>query len=319
MLLTNNTGISLPMAVWLAADGYDFFPDGRSISATSLIKPIRQILLKERLTRDDKQTPDVSELIASRLGHTIHDGIEKAWTGNYAESLSKLGYPDQVIRRVAINPEKVIGDMIPVYLEQRISREIRGYRISGKFDLIMDGELHDFKSTSVYSWIKGSKDTDYSMQGSIYRWLNPEKITNDHMQIQFIFTDWQKGLARSSPDYPQQRLMSHPVELLSLEKTEAWINDRLDQLEASAELPEPALPRCTDEDLWRSEPKWKYYSNPAKTDGRASKNFNNAGEAYGHLAEKGKGVVIDVPGAVKACSYCPAFSICTQKDEYEHG
>lgn len=316
--LTNITGISLPLAVWLAADGYDYVPGDKSISATSFLKPVRQILLRERLTPDTMEVPDVSDFIASRLGHTIHDGIEKAWTQDFADSLRKLNYPQSVIGRIRINPETLEDDDIPVWLEQRGERTINGYTLSGKFDMVLDGELQDFKSTSVYSWMLGSKDEDYALQGSLYRWIHHDKITSDHINIQFIFTDWSRAQARQNPKYPQQRVMQHKVELLSLAETEAWIKDKLRKLEAAADLEEHDLPLCSDKELWRSDPVWKYYSNPDKTEGRATKNFDNKSEAYSFMHAKGKGVVIEVPGKVKACSYCPCFNICTQKDAYDH-
>lgn len=317
--LTNVTGIDLPLAVWLASDDYDFRQDGHSISATALLKPIRQILLREQLTTDNRDTPDVSDFIASRLGHSIHDGIEQAWKRHYKTALKKLGYPDKLIDLVKINPESVGKDEIPVWLEQRGTRELKGYNISGKFDMVLEGCLRDFKSTSVYSYIKGNKDEDYKLQGSIYRWIHHDKVTADHMFIQFIFTDWQKSMAKSNPDYPQQRVLNHRIELMSLEDTEAWILNKLNQLEKYADRPEHEIPHCSDAELWRGETVYKYFSNPAKLDGRATKNFSDLSEANAFLASKGgKGVVVTVPGKVKACSYCPAFPICTQKDLYSH-
>lgn len=318
MRLTNVTGISLPLAVWLASDNYDFSAAGRrAISATSLLKPVRQILLRERLTEETSEIPDVSDYIASRLGHSIHDGIEKAWVSQYRPALRKLGYPENLIEAIRINPEEEEPDTIPIYLEQRVEREIMGYTISGKFDMMLEGSIHDFKSTSVYSWIKGSKDEDYALQGSIYKWLNQDKVTGDHIYIHFLFTDWQKAMAKSDPNYPQQRVQTHPVKLMTVGETEQWIKRKLRELEAAADLPEDKLPRCTDKDLWRSDPVWKYYTNPAKTDGRSTKNFKTAAEANAHMAKTGKGIVIHVPGQVKACSYCPAFPICTQRLEYD--
>lgn len=320
MQLTNNTGVSLPFAVWLAADDYDFSANGqRAISATSLLKPARQILLRERLTPENSEVPDVADRIAARLGHAIHDSMEKAWVANYAVSLRQLGYPNSVIKRVKINPETVAEGDIPVYLEQRGTREVMGYKISGKFDLVMDGELNDTKTTSVWTHIKGGKDEDYRLQGSIYRWIHQDKITSDHISINFVFTDWQRSMAKSNPDYPQQRVLTHRVSLMSVEDTEEWITNKLRFLENSADKPEADLPRCTDKDLWRSDPVFKYYSNPANTTGRATKNNETMQEALEYKASKGgKGVIIEVPGKVKACGYCPAFTICTQKDEYEH-
>jgi hypothetical protein len=320
MQYSNVTGLSLPIAVWLAADDYDFHPGTeKAISVTSLLKSPRQILLRERLTEEDQDTPDISDRIAARLGHSIHDSIEKAWRTDFKSSMKLLGYPDHVIDRVVINPQIVTEGMIPVYLEQRESRIHRGYRISGKFDMLLDGEIHDFKSTSAYTYVYGSNEEKYRLQGSFYRWLNPEKVTADHMYIQFVFTDWQRAQAKQSNTYPQQRILSHRIDLMSLAETEEWLDRKLDQLEQVAHLPEPQLPYCSDEELWRGETKWKYFSDPNKTDGRATKNFTNKAEADAFAASKGKGIVIEYPGLVKACAYCDAFNICSQKDLYEHG
>lgn len=318
--ITNVTGISLPLAVWLAADDYDFSAVGRkAISATTFLKPVRQILLRERLSPENRKTPDVSDFIASRLGHSIHNSIEMAWTHGYKTSMRTLGYPESLIQKIEINPINPDPNKIQVWIEQRTERQFMGYTISGKFDMVLDGVLQDNKSTSVYSWILGSKDDDYRAQGSIYRWLNPDKITQDHMNIQFIFTDWSRAMAKQDPKYPQQRVLEHRVELMSVAETEAWMREKITYLERAADLEESEIPRCSDKDLWMTDPVFKYYANPAKTDGRSTKNFDSLTEATKFRAEKGVGTIITVPGKAKACAYCPAAPICTQKDEYEHG
>lgn len=320
MHMTNITGIPLPMAVWLAADDYDFQANGqKAISATALLKPVRQILLRERLTEADAEIPDVTQRIAARLGHAIHDSIEKAWISNYRIAMKALGYPESLIDKVKINPKAVEEGDIPVFIEHRGSREVMGYRISGKFDLVINGELHDTKTTSVYSYISGSKDEDYRLQGSIYRWIHRDKITSDHITINFLFTDWQRSQAKLKETYPQQRALSHRVQLMSIQETEAWIRAKLTALENAADLPETAIPHCTDKDLWRSDPVFKYYADPKKTDGKSTKNCATMAEAIAYKHSKGnKGIIIEVPGKVKACSYCPSFAICSQKDLYEH-
>jgi hypothetical protein len=320
--MTNITGISLPLAVWLAADDYDFNPKDRAISATALLKPSRQILLRERIPPEEAPSIDVADRIASRLGHAIHDSIEKAWVTDYKTAMLQLGYPQNIIDKVVINPTpaQAKGDIIPVYLEQRASRTIMGFRISGKFDQSVDGELNDTKSTSVFSYMSGDKDEDYSLQGSIYRWIHHDKITSDYIQINFVFTDWQRAMAKANSDYPQQRVISKRIPLLSLKETETWIMTKLRHLQDHADLPEQQLPRCTDKDLWRSGPVWKYYSTQAAADagGRSQKNFEDPALARAHVAEKGKGVIVEVPGKARACAYCQAAILCTQKDEYEH-
>ena len=316
---TNLFNIDLSLAVWLVHDSYDFVPGEKAISATGLLKPIRQTILASRVP-SESLTEDLSERISMRLGHAIHDSIENAWEKGYARNLGLLGIPQQVIDRVQINPkpEDLKSDSLPVYLETRGTRELNGWKVSGKLDMAVNGDLKDIKTTSVFTYIKGRKDEDYVLQGSIYKWLHQDKITGDNIDIQFVFTDWQRAMTKSIVGYPETRLVSYSLPLMGLQETEDWIASRIEDLVTHFDAPQEALPRCTDEELWRSDPQWKYYADATKTDGKSTKNFDNPADANKHRAEKGKGVVIMVPGKVKACSYCKAFSICTQKDEYDH-
>ena len=188
MEYTNHSNLPLSISVWLAQDDYDHDTRENVISATSLIKPLKQLIMSSRV--EDSTKEDVVGLIPSRMGSAIHNGIESAWKNNYKENLAKLGYPKRVIERVRVNPSedelKNDPDIIPVYLEIRSEREVDGFIISGKFDFIGDGRLEDFKSTSVYTFMSGSNDEKYILQGSIYRWLNHDKITRHDMAIQFI-------------------------------------------------------------------------------------------------------------------------------------
>jgi hypothetical protein len=158
---------------------------------------------------------------------------------------------------------------------------------------------------------------------SLYRWIDaqPElrRITEEHGRVNYIFTDWQKNMLRT-PGYPDKRVKYKDIPLMSLAETEAWIKGRLAQVIAHANTPEHELPECTDEELWRSAPSYKYFSDPEKAkdpNARSSKNFDNMNDARKHMAEKGgKGIIKTVPGEVKACGYCAAFAGCTQKDRY---
>ena len=326
--LTNNGGVSLAMAVWLAHDDYT---DGREefagknvISVTSLLKPTRQIVLANRVPREDRQE-DVLDRIAARFGQAIHNDIEHSWEHGYAKAMAALGYPQKLIDSVVINPDpaEVTEDMIPVYLEQRSFREIDvdGVKIiiSGKFDQIIAGEINDTKTTSVYAYINRSKEDDYQIQGSAYRWLNPKLVTSETMKIQHIFTDWQRSQSKSNPKYPPHRMIEFSVDLLSEKETESWIKNKLREIIANQGLEDPDLIRCGDKDLWRSEPQYKYYADPAKAalGGRSTKNFDTYSEAQQYAAKQGKGTVIVVPGKVKACPYCPGRSICNQSLEYD--
>jgi hypothetical protein len=320
MKITNNSDISLALAVWLLHDEYDYQNDENYISATRLMRPIRHLVLPHRIPPAKRPAPDVEEYIASALGKSLHDSIEKAWVKGADRSLKLLGYPEDVIQHVRINPETVDAGTIPIYLERRAKREIkvtgRVYVVGGKFDMVMEGIVMDNKSTTVWTWVYGGKDDDYRLQGSIYKWLNPDKITEDFIRINFIFTDWSAADARNNPKYPQKRVAHKDIPLLSVEETEAWIRWKLEQVQKYMDAPESQIPECTDEELWRSAPKYKYYSDPTKTAGKSTKNFDTLAEANAFRAEKAKGIVITVPGEVKRCSYCEGFEACTQKNRY---
>lgn len=310
---SNSSSVPLSLAVFLATDNYDH--DANTISATSLIKPLRQIVLGARVPKETI-APDLTQMVASRMGTAIHDGIERAWLHNYANAMTALGYPKTAIERVRINPEPdtLKEDDIPIYLEQRAYKQVGNYTVSGKFDFVGEGRVEDFKSTSVYTAMNNTNDAKYALQGSIYRWLNPTIVTQDQMAIQYIFTDWSAARAKSESNYPPYRFQQRIIPLLSLIETERFVQTKLDLIDKHMESEEADLPLCTDEDLWRSDPVWKYYKNPEKT-ARSTKNFATKQEAYIKLAEDGgKGMVLEKPGQVTACKYCSAFSVCTQKD-----
>lgn len=310
----NDTQVPLSVAVYLATDHYDYVPD--AISATALLKPIRQLVLPPRVPAQDRMV-DILSMVKSRMGTSIHDGIEKAWLHHYEEAMLRLGYPQEIIDRVVINPtEPLAPDAIPVYMEQRSFREIDGVKVSGKFDFVAEGRLEDFKSTSTFTWINDTKTRDYQLQGSIYRWLNPEIVTQDHMAIQFFFTDWMPGRAMQDPKYPNRQVEQKLIPLLSLDDTEDFIRSKLQQFSRFRGTEEHMLPYCTDDELWRKEPTYKYYKNPAKR-ARSTKNFEVLAEANQRKIDDGNvGVVVTVPGQVVACRYCAAFPVCTQKDQY---
>ena len=101
--ITNNQDIALPLAIWLLNDEYDYINDPNYISVTTLMKPLKQIVLAKRVPKESKSF-DLADLIASRLGTALHDSMEKAINTNMPKALRMLGYPQEVIDRVLVNP-----------------------------------------------------------------------------------------------------------------------------------------------------------------------------------------------------------------------
>lgn len=320
---TNLAGVPLSVAVWLAHDEYDHNPDTNTISVTSLIKPVREIVLANRIIVEDEYEPEPVEIIgqvASSMGTAFHDSIERAWLSEkLMDTLKELGVVKRVREKIVINPSpaEVEAGCIPVYMEQRAHKKVGKTTVSGKFDFVMGGAVEDFKSTSTFTYVNKTNDDKFKLQGSLYRWLNPDIITEDFMKIQYIFTDWMAVRAKSDPNYPQQRVLEYPIELYSVAQTDKYVKARLKQVHDLADTPDELLPDCTPDELWQRDPVFKYYKNPATAakGGRSTKNLNTLLEANQLKAKNGGvGVVKTVFGEAKACNYCKAASICGQRD-----
>ena len=309
---TNKDNVSLPLAVWLMHDDYDYDKRDNVISATALFKPTRALVLIDEHKGSDK-TVDIMSLVSARMGSAIHAVAEQAWTNR--ENISKALQALQVSNlddKLVINPDVVKEGDIPIYVEQRHEKEINDYIISGKYDLVVDGTVSDYKSTSVWSYIFDSNALKYTQQASIYKWLAPDRITDNAVHIQYIFTDWSAANAMRDSSYPQTRVLTKEYPIWSVEQTEHFIKEKLDLLKQYKGRPQEELPQCTKEELWESETTYKYYKNPTKM-ARSTKNFDNMDEANIRLAnDGGVGTVVTVPGEVKACRYCEVSDICKQ-------
>lgn len=321
--LTNTEGYSLSIAAWLGDDTYDHTPvEGPYLSVTGLLKPMKILVLSQRLKNMQQTTAepiDISRYVPSRLGTAIHSGIEATWKGNYKRTLLALGYPETTVNKIKVNPtkEEICTGDIPVYMEQRAFKKVGAYTIGGMFDFIGDGVLEDFKSMGVYSYMMQDKDEEQRLQGSIYRWLNPELVTSDHMLIQQIFTDWSKldATIKKERGYPQSRILTKKLKLYTYQETDDWVRDRVFMLDHYKEAPEIDIPLCTKKDLWQSDTVYAYYKNKAGQ--RATKNYADYPAAHAHYLKDGSiGIVKERIGKVRRCGYCPAYEICKQKDDY---
>lgn len=318
-MYTNVDNIPLSLALWLAHDHYEAHEQPNTISATTIIKPLKQIILGMRVTPQEG-TEDISTQLANRIGTAIHNGIEYSWKNKHKELMKLLNYPKKVYDRVYLNPTKQdlidFPAIIPVYMEQRTTKMIAGINISGKFDFIIEGELDDFKTTSTYTWVHKTGNIKNALQGSIYKWLNQDKVTSNYISIQYIFKDWKAGMVAQDPKYPPRAIMTNRLMLKSIAETEEYLTSKINRIKALINSPEEDIPNCTSEDLWRKPSVFKYYKNPAKTN-RSTKNFSTIDEANIRLAKDNNvGIVRESKGEVVACRYCSALNICKQKDSY---
>lgn len=316
MIFDNRSDLPLSIAVFLAQDTY--VQDPNSISVTKLIKPVRELILAERVPPSQQMSTDILQMYKSRLGSAIHLGIENSWhSSKLVETLMSLGINQSSAKKFVVNPEpqEVNDAMYPVYTEKTFKKMFDGYQLKGTADFIIAGNLTDFKTTSTYSYIDPARTEKYKLQGSIYRWLNPEVITDDTLTIVEMYLDWSPSGYLQKPDsYPPEAVIAKRIPMLSLADTERYVAKKISTLEKLMDAPQEELPLCTDEELWRKPSVYKYYATPDAA--RSSKNFNDPLEASAHLREKGKGEIREVKGTVGACRFCPALPVCEQAKEY---
>lgn len=306
--MNNEKNVSLPLQVWCVDNTYSGEKSNKSISCTELLKPIKCFILSRKA---DNSTGDVLDSWKAQMGTSIHSGIASAWASRYKENLKKLGFTDKYINAIKINPETVEKGDIPVYIENRISKELLGWTITGQYDMIMDGQLIDFKSTSTFTYETKNKDKDYIYQGSIYKWLEDKKITEDTIAINFIFTDWKESKVNTTPGYPNSPLLEYKLPLIEKTQITTFILDKLTRLNDA--LSSGNIPDCTKEEMQWTESTFAYYS--GSTTGRATKVFTTMHDALKHKVDKGKGTVIERLGKPRRCMYCAGKDLCNQYQE----
>lgn len=320
---TNKYEVPLPLALWLTTDDYQFGASADEISATALIRSPRYIIGSRRQMYPeqfpehlrlpsvaDVELPDIQSRIASRVGTAIHEAVEKAWLLHHKEGLEALGYPSSTVERVTLNPDLKEPDKLAVYMENRLYKDIevggKKFTISGQYDMIVNGNLHDIKTTGTYSYETGTNDDKYTLQGSIYRWLNPELITGDTLTINFLFLDWKQFMSKPDDSYPPAKAYFKKYPLMSLQDTEAYIRNKLKQLAQYWDMPLDSIPCCTPQELFKQPPVFKYYKEGYKDGARSTKNFKTFAEASAYRADKGKhqGDIIEHKGKPYMCSFC---------------
>lgn len=325
MKYSNNGNVPLALALWLANDTYSGGNNmsAKRISVTSLLKPIKQLILS--MHAPEMET-DVLSFFASRNGTAVHDAVEATLkSGDFKRAALKLGYEQSDVDRMLVNPtpEELAAhtNPYPIYSEIRGDKDIMGWTVTGEFDLIINGQLEDIKNTKTYAYTKKTNDDKYIDQGSMYRWLFPQYVTKPDMAINFLFSDWTQVKAGIDPNYPPFPIAQRKFPLKSIQQTEIEIINKLTEIDSFLNVPlndlEDLLPPCNDEELWRSESEFKYYSKPDAV--RATKaGFTSFSEAmtYMHNEKNGIGVVKEIKGEVKACNWCKAFPVCKQKNNY---
>jgi hypothetical protein len=281
MKLTNKTNLPAPLVRAIESHEHR----GAFYSASALQKSPRQFWLAKR--HDAELEADVSNCIWAMLGTAFH------------ELASKSADKDCLS-------------------EDYLEIEIAGQMLSGSFDLyeFLIKKLDDYKTTSVWSIIYGSKLEEWTAQTNIYaHLLEAHGFPVEHISVFALLRDWQKSKAKDDLTYPQSQIKEIKLKVWDKESREHYIRNRIGIFELTREIADDSLPDCSPEERWEQP---TTYAVKKEVNKKATRVYKVKEEVDAALVEYGKGHIIETrPGSWNRCAdYCPAHVFCNQYKKY---
>lgn len=276
MKITNK--YNLPEPIVRAIERHEH--KGADYSATQLLKSPRQLWLERR--HDNEIEVDATEMLWSLQGTAMHKVVEA-------------------------------GEAAHQFSETYMVEKIDGVSISGTADLY-DAEnktISDYKNTSVWTIIYGSRKKEWTQQLNIYAYLMRRAgFEVKKLEVVAMLRDWQKKQALKH-GYPSAQVAVVPLDLWSDADAEWFIRSRLELIESAKDLPDNQLPLCTDEERWKTEDTYAVKKDGVK---KAVKLYDNMNDAENHATRLGpKHFVEQRTGEARRCQdYCPVSHLCNQ-------
>ncbi len=230
-------------------------PREGKLSTTTIIGPVRKAILA--IQYPDTGLQDVAELMASAKGTAMHNGLTAALTEHNS------GYR----------------------CEQRIEREVNGWKISGEFDVLTpDKQIKDLKFVSNYNikqliedksqlqpewtledmYIKAPTYFKFVAQLSIYKYLENDPELKPYGSILFSLNN-----GSDMGKYTIDQEVTFP--LRPTEEIEEFLFDRVQQIKDH--LANGTIPLCSDVSVgivlangnynaWEPLVRWQLFADP---------------------------------------------------------
>ena len=287
MKLTNK--FNIPQTFINVLDRPTYSKGKANLSVTQLINSPKIVALTKKF--EDELEQDVSDMVWSIFGSAVHKVLEHGQDDNHI-------------------------------VEERLSVEIDGWKISGAIDLQIKGdnfiEIRDYKTVSAWSVM--NEKIEWEQQLNLYAYLveQVKKIPVISVGIVAIIRDWSRRDAANREGYPEAPVKEIPIKLWPFEQREAFIKERI-HLHANCEFEvetDGDLPACTPEEMWEKPTMWAV----KKVGGARARSVHTTNqEALETLAKLGKAYEIEVrPGSRTRCeSFCPVSNYCQQWRDYQ--
>ncbi len=278
MIITNNTNLPQPF-VKMAEDHYEIKP--KRYSVTTLLKPVREILLNRRY--NDVIEQDCSDMIWALFGQATHAVLEKYSVGKTEFAEEKLEY-----------------------------KLDNGYTVSGVIDLydMEKSEVVDYKTASVWKIIKRDFE-DWRKQGLMYAWLlHKNGLPCDNVIFYAILKDHSASKVKREADYPKSNIFKYefPITDAEVAEIDGYIRDKIDEIIIYENKPDNELPLCSLEDRWNDGDKYAVMEKGKK---KAKRVLDSEEDAELYKMNNGGDYIEKRPGEDKKCNdYCRCCTKC---------
>ena len=256
MKITNKLGLPKQLVELVSND---YKPTEHQYSCTTILKPTRQVILERRY--NDQIESDVSDMCWLIFGIAVHSIIEnsKEDSGQFKE-------------------EKLKVDLGKYF------KDLDGYYLSGRSDMIdlINKSITDWKTCSAWKIIYKDFE-DWRKEMLIYAWAVKDMgFDMDKAEAIAFIKDHNKTKSKTDANYPKLPIWVEKFAFTEhdFSEIEEYIHNKFISLKSNENVPDEALPMCSEEERWR-EP--TVYAIKKKANKTASKLHNTKEEAEEHL------------------------------------
>ena len=280
MKITNKLNLPEGFVKAVSTEKYNQ-PD--SLSATTLIQGIKQIILTER--HWEELEDDVADRIWAIWGQAVHSLLEIEGENDFTE--------------------------------QKMSFKIGKIAVTGTIDNydMKHGVICDYKTASINK-VRFKDFNDWYLQGMIYAWL----LTKNNFPVsrcRFIalLKDHSKSEAMRDYQYPKEPVYIYefPVTPQALFKIGVFIKNKVDEYQRYNALDDNVIPPCSPVERWERPPKFAVIKNGAK---KAFRLFDKKEDANLLAETKSDYYVEHRPGeSIRCQSFCLCCRYCNHYRE----
>jgi hypothetical protein len=255
----------------------------KSLSATTLIQGVKQIILTDR--HWDSLEDDVSDRIWAIFGQAVHSLLESEGENDFTE--------------------------------QEMAYQVGDITVTGRIDNydMWNGVIGDYKTASVVK-VKFGDFNDWYLQGMIYAWLLAKnKFPVNRCRFIALLKDHSKTDASRDWQYPKRPVFLYEFSVMPerLDNIGAFILQKIREYTVYRNLADDAIPPCNPNERWDRPAKYA-----VKKEGRknAIRLLDDEDAAANMAADLGRGHFVEYrPGELVRCqSYC----ICCEFCNYYH-